>query len=70
MRRPLRTAALFLLLVLPTPAAAQIRTEVPVHAAEDDGGTDIGAAFRNSLKLLMIEHATRVLTQEQTRRDR
>jgi hypothetical protein len=53
----------------PSPAAAQVRTEVPVHAANDDGGTDIGAALRNSFKLLMIEHATRLLTQEKTRRE-
>jgi hypothetical protein len=70
MRCRLHTAALFLLLVLlASRGTSPHRGRGPVHAANDDGGTDIGAAFRNSFKLLMIEHATRPVTQEKTRRE-
>jgi hypothetical protein len=65
----LRHATLCLLLTLPTPVFAQFSTDKGSIADDDRRGTDIGAAFRNSFKLLMIEHATRVLTQEATRRE-
>jgi hypothetical protein len=49
---------LVLTLLLPTVAAAQ-----PAPA------NDIGAAFIDSLKLLMVEHGTRIAFQEKTRRE-
>jgi hypothetical protein len=70
MRRHLQYAAL-LLLCLPSLALAQkpadLLRERPVDRERQ--GTDIGAVFANSFKLLMLEHATRVLTQETTRRE-
>src|SRR5262245_28048978 len=70
MRRHLTHAAL-LLLFLPSLALAQKPADLPHEQAvdRDRHGTDVGAAFANSFKLLMLEHATRVLTQETTRRE-
>ena len=68
MSRMLRRAAI-LLLLLPPPAFAQSRTDALEPAVGRERGTNIGTVFGNSLKLLMIEHATRVLTQEETRRE-
>ena len=61
--------AAILLLLLPSPAFAQSRTDALEPAVGRERGTNIGTVFGNSLKLLMIEHATRVLTQEETRRE-
>jgi hypothetical protein len=62
-------AAMLLLLLLPSSAYAQSRADALEPAVGRERGTNIAAVFGNSLKLLMIEHATRVLTQEQTRRE-
>ena len=69
MSRMLRPAAVVLILLLPFPAFAQSRGATLEPAAGHKRGTDIGTVFGNSLKLLMIEHATRVLTQEETRQE-
>jgi hypothetical protein len=47
-------------LTLSLPAAA---------AAQSSPANDIGAAFVDSLKLLMVEHGTRIAFQEKTRRE-
>src|SRR5262245_55493939 len=65
----LRPAAIVVLLLVPSAALAQTPATALEPPVSRERGTDIGAAFRNSFKLLMIEHATRVLTQEQTRRE-
>ena len=71
MYRQLRHAAILLCLAFPSSLLAQTPLPAPQEAARDHERhrTDVGAAFRNSFKLLMIEHATRVLTQEATRRE-
>jgi hypothetical protein len=58
------SAALLLLLIVPAPLAAQTD-----DAPREAGGTDILGVFGDSVKLLLIEHATRVMTQESTRRE-
>ena len=70
MSHVLRPAALALLLLLSSSSSiAQTRPDALEPPAGRPRGTDVGAAFRNSFKLLMIEHATRVLTQADTRRE-
>jgi hypothetical protein len=70
MQRHVPCAAL-LLLLLPSLASAQAPPDLTRDTSVDHDRqrTDVGAAFANSFKLLMLEHATRVLTQEATRRE-
>jgi hypothetical protein len=64
------TSALALLLLSSgfTPAFAQSGTSGTFN--RDDGrGTDLGGVISNSLNLLVLEHGTRILFQEKTRRE-
>jgi hypothetical protein len=70
MSHVLRPASVALLLLLSSSSSiAQTRLDALEPSAGRERGTNVGAAFRNSFKLLMIEHATRVLTQAETRRE-
>jgi hypothetical protein len=70
MSHVLRPAAVVLFLLLSAASSlAQTRSDALEPPVGGQRGTDIGAAFRTSFKLLMIEHATRVLTQPETRRE-
>ena len=51
-----------------SPASAQERLDT-LSSADDDKGTDVLGTFVDSLKLLMIEHGTRVAFQDKTRRE-
>lgn len=67
-----RTAAAIVLIgVLGSPSLAS--AQEPIHAIngfEDDrGGTDLVGVFADSLKLLFLEHASRIAFQEKTRRE-
>ncbi len=52
-----------------SPASAQERLDTTLRSAGDDQGTDVLGTFVDSLKLLMIEHGTRVAFQDKTRRE-
>lgn len=61
--------ALALILGQTRPLTAQ-ESGVPILTLEDDhAGADVLGAFVDSLKLLMIEHGTRIAFQEKTRRE-
>jgi hypothetical protein len=45
------------------------QTPLVVGSQDDDKGTDVVGAFSDSLKLLLIEHATRIAFQGKTRRE-
>ena len=51
------------------PAAAQEPLTATTSSEDDSEGADVFGAFADSLKLLMIEHGTRVAFQEKTRRE-
>lgn len=51
------------------PAAAQDTLKPTFGASDDSEGADILGAFGDSLKLLMIEHGTRIAFQAKTRRE-
>lgn len=51
------------------PAAAQELLAATNSSQDDDEGADVFGAFADSLKLLMIEHGTRVAFQEKTRHE-
>jgi hypothetical protein len=67
------TAVAVLLAVIITAAPAPGWTQEtlsPTFGSSDDGeGADVLAAFRDSLKLLLIEHGTRIAFQRKTRRE-
>ena len=64
------TILLFTIIASSTsPASAQERLEPTLSSADDDKGTDVLGTFVDSLKLLMIEHGTRVAFQDKTRRE-
>jgi hypothetical protein len=50
-------------------ATAQESLEATAGSHDDEEGTDVLGAFADSLKLLMIEHGTRVAFQDKTRRE-
>ena len=50
-------------------AAGQERLEPAFGVSDDREGADVLGAFTDSLKLLMIEHGSRVAFQEKTRRE-
>lgn len=52
-----------------SPALAQEPLVPPTAFEDDDEGADVLGAFADSLKLLMIEHGTRVAFQQKTRRE-
>jgi hypothetical protein len=66
----IRIVAIFVVMYLARiPAYAQVLGEATFTAADDKDGADILGAFTDSLKLLMIEHGSRVAFQEKTRRE-
>lgn len=67
-RRALPAALALLIVGLPVPGLAQQGPE-NVFSVESNRGTDIAGVVMDSLNLLMIEHGTRVLFQEKTRRE-
>jgi hypothetical protein len=66
-----RTALVLLLAGVSTPLYAQSDPllQPAVSTTDDDNGADILGAFTDSLRLLVIEHGTRVIFQEKTRRE-
>jgi len=50
-------------------AGAQDRLTPSAASHDDREGADVLGAFRNSVKLLIIEHGTRIAFQEKTRRE-
>jgi hypothetical protein len=60
-------------LILASPAGAQSFPERTESRGQSDvrleSGTDIGGAIADSMKLLMLEHGTRIIFQEKTRRE-
>lgn len=69
----MRAAIVILLLVQPLihPAAAAAQEEHPltVGSLDDRDGVNVLGVVTDSLKLLMIEHGTRIAFQEKTRRE-
>ena len=65
------TTGILLLTLIATSASvlAQERLDSTLRSADDDQGTDVLGTFVDSLKLLMIEHGTRVAFQDKTRRE-
>ena len=57
------------LLVALLPAATAAQTVSQTVTSRDDEGVDVFGAFRDSLKLLVIEHSIRIAAQEKTRRE-
>jgi hypothetical protein len=57
------------LAVAPVVCLAQEPLEPAFTSSDDNEGTDVLAAFRDSLKLLMIEHGFRLALQDKTRRE-
>jgi hypothetical protein len=57
------------LLVIAPVAHAQDAIQPTLTASDDRDGTDVLAAFTDSLKLLMIEQGTRLAFQKKTRRE-
>lgn len=70
LRSPVRaaTAGGLALLVLLVPGASHAVAQ-EAAAVEESSGTDVLGAFVDSMKLLMIEHGTRVAFQDKTRRE-
>src|SRR5215204_1206710 len=62
-------AAWAIVTVTPLPVSAQEPLAAVTSSHDDDEGADVLGAFADSLKLLMIEHGTRVAFQEKTRRE-
>jgi len=60
---------LTLLVATPAPAAAQGILLPTSESIDDDDGADVIGAFKDSMKLLLLEHGTRVAFQEKTRRE-
>jgi hypothetical protein len=63
---------LFLLIasLAPVPVLAEEQQLVPTTGLEDDeNGTDVLGVFKNSLRLLLLEHGSRVAFQQKTRRE-
>jgi uncharacterized coiled-coil protein SlyX len=54
---------------LPTAAAGQESIASTLGVSDDERGADVLGAFTDSLKLLLIEHGTRIAFQEKTRRE-
>jgi hypothetical protein len=50
-------------------AQTQSPLQPSVSSSDDQEGADVLGAFKDSLRLLLIEHGTRVLFQEKTRRE-
>jgi hypothetical protein len=50
-------------------AQADAQLQPSVLSSDDGQGADIVGAFKDSLRLLLIEHGTRVIFQEKTRRE-
>jgi hypothetical protein len=50
-------------------ATAQENLAATATSRDDEDGTDVLGAFTDSLKLLMIEHGTRIAFQDKTRRE-
>jgi hypothetical protein len=67
----LRALAVATILAVAEPAAAQsdAQLQAAVSSSDDQQGADIVGAFKDSLRLLLIEHGTRVIFQEKTRRE-
>jgi hypothetical protein len=66
------TALVMTVVLVVVGGAAPVRAQTNAAAAvfdEDREGTRLLAAFADSLKLLLIEHATRIAFQEKTRRE-
>lgn len=67
---PTRTALALLLAFASTPLYAQSDPLQPsVVTTDDEKGADVLGAFTDSLRLLVIEHGTRIVFQEKTRRE-
>jgi hypothetical protein len=70
MRRLAVTSVVIATLGAAVPVRAQERVPPAARIVEDDDGdADVLGAFADSLKLLLIEHGTRVAFQEKTRRE-
>jgi hypothetical protein len=57
------------LFAVPLPAIAQDRLRPTTRTVADRDGADVLGAVRDSLKLLLVEHGTRIAFQEKTRRE-
>jgi hypothetical protein len=70
-RSSVAASLVLLVVVFSSPAAvyAQRQDRLLVGSRDDDEGADVLGAFRDSLKLLMIEHGTRIAFQAKTRRE-
>jgi len=68
-----RTTTVIILLILLTAhasaASGQQGLEPAFGTSDDRDGADVLGAFTDSLKLLMIEHGSRIVFQEKTRRE-
>lgn len=64
---PLLIVLLASAMLFPTLAAAQEADATAFSSVEDNEGADIVGAFADSLKLLLLEHGTRIAFQEKTR---
>jgi hypothetical protein len=60
---------LALLAVSPAAASAQESIASTLGVSDDERGADVLGAFTDSLKLLLIEHGSRVAFQDKTRRE-
>jgi hypothetical protein len=69
MRQAATTSVLLLTILIShtVPASAQDPLDVTIGVIDDNEGADVLGAFTDSLKLLLIEHGTRVAFQEKTR---
>jgi len=63
----------FLLITVSAAAIAPVHAQEPLTATtsshDDREGADVLGAFRDSIKLLIIEHGTRIAFQDKTRRE-
>jgi hypothetical protein len=61
--------ALLLVAVTPRPAPAQVLPLQPLPVADEQRRTDVRGVLTDSLRLLVLEHTTRVAVQDKTRRE-
>ncbi len=69
----LTTGGVMLAVLFGSPVAASAQSGFPLKPAsgssDDREGADVFGAFADSLKLLLVEHGTRIAFQEKTRRE-